>query len=147
MFHCGFASASWVLLCKSNRWRLENIKERNQVTPTYLIFMDLKESHELPKFILINQLKQSLHDVVKRLGTSQWVLTLMEHNIIQIHNIVLWNWQYYVEYSYVQTECEEYSTKWCQSHITVLWIWIMLWIDFEKRHNLHTIICSYLVKK
>ena len=32
-----------------------------------------------------------------------------QHTIIQIHNNVQWNWQYYVEYSIIQTKCEEYS--------------------------------------
>jgi hypothetical protein len=27
---------------------------------------------------------------------------------------------------HIQCECEEYSPKYCQSHITLLWIWIML---------------------
>jgi len=35
------------------------------------------------------------------------------HNIIKIHNNDLWDWQYFVEY--------------CQSHKTLLRIWIMLW--------------------
>ena len=28
---------------------------------------------------------------------------------------------------HIQTKCEEYSTNYCQSHRTLLWIWIMLW--------------------
>ena len=28
---------------------------------------------------------------------------------------------------YIQHTYEEYSTKYCQSHKTLLWIWIMLW--------------------
>jgi hypothetical protein len=28
---------------------------------------------------------------------------------------------------HIHTECGEYSTKYCQSHITLLWIRIMLW--------------------
>ena len=31
------------------------------------------------------------------------------HNIIQIHKSVMWDWQY------------------CQSYMTLLWLWIMLW--------------------
>ena len=47
------------------------------------------------------------------------------HSIIQIHNNVLWEGQCYVEYSHIQTEYEEYSTRCCQSQITLLWMWIM----------------------
>ena len=32
---------------------------------------------------------------------------------------------------HIQFECEEYSTKYCQSHIALLWIWIMLWCRTE----------------
>ena len=31
-------------------------------------------------------------------------------NIIQIHNNVLWDWQYYATYSHIQTGYEQYST-------------------------------------
>ena len=76
------------------------------------------------------------------------------HNIIQIHISVLWDWHYFAKYSphsdwmweifcrvlldswnidmdlenipHIQIECGEYFTKYCQSHITLLWIWIML---------------------
>ena len=27
------------------------------------------------------------------------------HNIIQIHNNLMWDWQYYVQYSHIPTEC------------------------------------------
>ena len=40
------------------------------------------------------------------------------HNIDQIYNNVLWDRQYHVEYSTVQTKCEKHSTKYCQSHKT-----------------------------
>ena len=30
------------------------------------------------------------------------------HKIIQIHNNVIWDQQYYTEYSIIETECEEY---------------------------------------
>ena len=58
---------------------------------------------------------------------ARW-LTNPNHNIIKIHNNVLWDWRYYVEYSIIQFECEEYFTKYCQSYITLLWILIMLWL-------------------
>ena len=35
-------------------------------------------------------------------NTTNW------HNIIQTHSHALWDWQYYVEYSIIQPECEEY---------------------------------------
>ena len=44
----------------------------------------------------------------------------IHHNIIHIHSNVLWDWQY---------ECEEYYAKHCRSHKTLLWMWIMLWLD------------------
>ena len=50
------------------------------------------------------------------------------HNIIQIHTSVLWDWQYSEEYSsHLVWIWEEYFLEYCQSHITVLWMWIMLW--------------------
>ena len=56
---------------------------------------------------------------------------IISYNIIQIHNNVLWDWQYYVEHFFIQIECEEYFVKYCQSHITLLWNWIMLCKDEE----------------
>ena len=35
----------------------------------------------------------------------------MVHNIVRIHNNVLWDWQYYVEHSIIQAECEDYSAQ------------------------------------
>ena len=41
---------------------------------------------------------------------------------------------------HIQIECEEYSIEYCQSHITLLWIWIMLCFTvtplqrFELKH-------------
>ena len=32
-------------------------------------------------------------------------------NIIKIHNNVVWDWQYFVEYSIIQTECKEYFAE------------------------------------
>ena len=49
------------------------------------------------------------------------------HDIIQIHDNVMRQWQYHVEYSIIHIECEEHFAKYGQSHITMLWIWIMLW--------------------
>ena len=44
------------------------------------------------------------------------------HNIIQIHNNVLWDCQYSMKYSTIQVECGKYSTKYWQFHKTLLWI-------------------------
>ena len=33
---------------------------------------------------------------------------------------------------HIQAECEEYSTEYCQSHITLLWAWIMLWEEIAR---------------
>jgi hypothetical protein len=43
------------------------------------------------------------------------------HNIIQIHNNVVWN-QHNIQQNipHIQFGCEEYSTEYCQSHITML---------------------------
>ena len=43
------------------------------------------------------------------------------HNIVQIYNNVLWDWQYSAEYFLHSTAYEEYSTKYCQSQRTLLW--------------------------
>ena len=51
-----------------------------------------------------------------------------KHNIIQIHNNVLWDrqyWTWYSLHSYIQYECEEYFVEYCQSHKKMLWKWIM----------------------
>ena len=51
-------------------------------------------------------------------------LVLPHHNIIQIHNNDMWDWQrsteYFIVHSY--TKCEEWSGEYCQSHIRLLWI-------------------------
>jgi len=52
-------------------------------------------------------------------------LILLMHNIIQVHNNVLWDWQYYTEYSPHSHRMWEHSAKYCQSHGTLLCIWIM----------------------
>ena len=68
------------------------------------------------------------------------------HDIIHIHNNVLWDWHnsieyslhpywiYYTKYSLYSYGYEEYSIKYRQSHIKLLWIWIMLWspISIER---------------
>ena len=33
-------------------------------------------------------------------------IILGHHNIIQIQTSVMWNWQYFAEYSIIQAECE-----------------------------------------
>ena len=33
---------------------------------------------------------------------------ILYHNIIKIHNNVMWDIQYYVEYSSIQAKCDEY---------------------------------------
>ena len=55
------------------------------------------------------------------------------HNIIQIHNIVLWDWHYSTKYSQIFPtfglivgNIKAYFVEYCLSHITLLWIWIML---------------------
>ena len=58
------------------------------------------------------------------------------HNINQIHNSVLWDWQYSAEYSIIQTLCEKYSAEDSQSHITWSWIWIMLCPRHIYKHTL-----------
>ena len=34
---------------------------------------------------------------------------------------------------HIQTQCTKYSAKYCSSHITLLWIWIMLWLVFDVK--------------
>ena len=48
-------------------------------------------------------------------------------NIIQIHNSVLWEWQYSMEHFTNQSECREYFVKYCQSQRTLSRIWEILW--------------------
>ena len=45
---------------------------------------------------------------------------------------------------HIQFECEEYSTKYCQSRITLLWLWIMLWTtkSMYKQYNKVVIVKS-----
>ena len=54
------------------------------------------------------------------------ITNLNLHNITHIHNIVLHNWQYYVEYSSYATWMVEYFVEYCQSCRTMLWISVML---------------------
>ena len=56
----------------------------------------------------------------------------IKHNIIQIHNNVMWDWHHFAGYSHIQFECGEYYAKYCQSHKTLIWIWLVLW---EHSHN------------
>ena len=56
------------------------------------------------------------------------------HNITQIHNGLLWDWQYFAKCSSHSGWMMEYSTKYCQSHITLLWIWVMLWCSTCVRY-------------
>ena len=42
------------------------------------------------------------------------------HNMIQLHNNIMWDWQYSME------KISEYSMEYCHSHKTLLWIWIMV---------------------
>ena len=51
---------------------------------------------------------------------------LKAHNIIQIHNIVQRDWQYYVKYSSHSVWVMEHFVEYYQSRWTLLWIWIML---------------------
>ena len=59
-----------------------------------------------------------------------WFFPLNQLNIIQIHNNVLQDWQYSVEYIFLTFRLNVrniLATKYCQSCRTLLWIWIMLW--------------------
>ena len=49
-----------------------------------------------------------------------------DHNIIQMHNNVLWDWEYFVQYSSHSAWMKEYFVEYCLSHKTLLWIWILL---------------------
>jgi hypothetical protein len=89
---------------------------------------------------------------------------VLKLNIIQSHNSVLWDWQYFTEYSpyslwlwrtflendsimqnifHIQFECEKYSIKYCQFRKTLLWLWLMLW----SRSKMHSSIMSPTFKK
>ena len=66
------------------------------------------------------------------------------HNIIQIHNNVLWHWQYSMKYSWIFTtsnmnNIQKYSMEYYRSHKTLLCIWIMLfkkeWLNQTKLHE------------
>ena len=50
----------------------------------------------------------------------------ISHKIIHVHSNVIWDWQYYMEYSHIQTAYGNIMQNICQSHITLLWNWIML---------------------
>ena len=59
-----------------------------------------------------------------------------EHNIIQIHNNVLWDWQFLKEYFWIfptfKLDVENIRENFVNR--TILWIWIMLWA-YWKDHN------------
>ena len=46
---------------------------------------------------------------------------------------------------HIQVECDEYSMEYCQSHKTLLWIWIMLCTmsKFEKQFKFECIVFIY----
>ena len=48
------------------------------------------------------------------------------HNNIHIQNNVLWDLLQSIEYSSYSIWMMEDFREWCQSHITLLWIWIIL---------------------
>ena len=69
--------------------------------------------------------------------TTTWQNLL---NIIQIHNNVLWDWQYFMGHSHIFPtfrlnvgNIRKYYVEYRQSHITLLWIWIMLCMWFNGR--------------
>ena len=67
----------------------------------------------------------------------KYIIHWWHHNNIQIHNNVMWDWHYFIEY--------------CQSHKTLLWIWILLWakVSFLKHHfimHVHLTFATYLVQ-
>ena len=45
---------------------------------------------------------------------------LQVHNNVQIHSIVFWDWQYFVEDFIILTEFGECFVEYCQSHVTLL---------------------------
>jgi hypothetical protein len=46
---------------------------------------------------------------------------------------------------HIQSECGEYPVKHCQSHRTLIWIWIVLWIDRER--NMIIIVMCFLTRE
>ena len=44
--------------------------------------------------------------------------------------------------SHIQSECEEYFVKYCQSHRTMLWIWMMLcWFVERGNYGIRAYLC------
>ena len=81
------------------------------------------ESHIITLFISITVFC-GIENILENIPHIQWE---SYHNIIQTHNNVLWDWQYFTEYSPYLVCMWEYSAEYYQSHRTLLWIWIMLW--------------------
>ena len=82
-------------------------------------------------------------DVNLALNHNQWVMHNItclhpHHNIIQIHNNVLWDWQCCAEFS-------SHSSKYCQSHRTLLWIWIMLCLRSHGNYTLRSSLNNFLL--
>ena len=71
--------------------------------------------------------ESSYINIIKNINNMDVPLNWCEwEQIIQIHNNVLWEWQYSTEYSPHSTLIWEYFIEYCQSRRTLLWIWIML---------------------
>ena len=72
-------------------------------------------------------------------------------DLMDLRNHILWFF-FFNQYSHLLSyydnspKCEEYFTKYCESHWTLLWIWIMLWFLITKDFALFRRVLSHIRK-
>ena len=78
--------------------------------------------------------------LVGNLFPMGFVILISIHNIVQIHNNVMWD----LQYSHIHIEHGNIEWNIVKSHITLLWIWKMLFLKFTmwimKSNQLKTIL-------
>ena len=74
------------------------------------------------------------------LRNLEWLRTQMQGSVniytpLACHSLtlLLWDWHYCRKYSHIQFQYEQFSKEYCQSLITLLWIWIMLCLAISSR--------------
>ena len=95
------------------------LQKRNSIKPSQTLAFTIFSTSKP-----IVTLSKAIPSQTPTLGKTISIYIL--HNIIQIHNNVMWDWHYSIEFSHIQYEYEKYSIDYYQSCKTMLWIWITL---------------------
>ena len=68
MFHCKVANATWILLCKYSRWKLENMNNEPKNTHISYVQTRLVEFHS---WILINDTPNKFRCLI---NVNNWIM-------------------------------------------------------------------------